>query len=574
MVWVHRSGTAMSLQGANGSLGAATTIQAVAGGQFIIDNNAAVTGTADPSVPAAQNNNRIRDDAEIQLRDGSFVYRGLSNTAGSETFGNLNVQGGINNVTLTPNGTGTVTVTANGNLTLAPRATLQVVSSTLGAASKMFINGTMPAADATGILSRVVGSTDFLTYNATTGLTPYTGYSTDFTTAGTNVFTNAAASVASSVNVNAIKSTGSFATTITAGQTLGVTSGMMLNTSGTRTYTGGTIAFGANPGTFFAGSAGAGGTTINSAITGTNGLINTNSATLLLNGDMSGLTGTLTNGSGFATTTLATNTFGGAIEVRGGQFNITTSQTLAGQGAITLGVPANDAHLINNFMNLSFGSAPSGSIMGRDIIVDNGSNDAAGLQTTFGFIPVIAPLSNSGTNVQTISGNITLNSPARLQGGGGTSGTGFTTLSGNITGPAQFFLANGRQTLSGSYSNAGGFRVGEQGFTSATTFTGTPIGTAPIVMEGGNSSFVAYNSGSLPTGTITEEGATGFTTSLNPLQNSTINNSIVLGTTARPRGHPHQQRRQRRHRKLEWPDQRHRRNHQGYGHGNPRSQRQ
>ena len=75
-------------------------------------------------------------------------------------------------------------MTVNGNLTLEPRATLQVSSATLGAASKMFINGTMPAADATGILSHVVGSTDFLTYNATTGLTPYTGYATDFTTPG------------------------------------------------------------------------------------------------------------------------------------------------------------------------------------------------------------------------------------------------------------------------------------------------------------------------------------------------------------------------------------------------------
>ena len=60
--------------------------------------------------------------------------------------------------------------------------------------------------------------------------------------------------------------------------------------------------------------------------------------------------------------------------------------------------------------------------MGRDIIVDNGSNDAAGLATTFGFLPSITPLSNSGTNVQTISGNITLNSPVRLQGGGGPAG--------------------------------------------------------------------------------------------------------------------------------------------------------
>ena len=44
-------------------------------------------------------------------------------------------------------------------------------------------------------------------------------------------------------------------------------------------------------------------------------------------------------------------------------------------------------------------------------------------QTTFGFMPSITPLNNRVTNIQTISGNITLNSPVRLQGGGGTSGT-------------------------------------------------------------------------------------------------------------------------------------------------------
>ena len=103
---------------------------------------------------------------------------------------------------------------------------------------------------------------------------------------------------------------------------------------------------------------------------------------------------------------------------------------------------------------------------------------------------------------------------------------------GNISGPAQFYLANGRSNFTGSYSNAGGFRVGEQGFTSQATFAGTPIGSAPIVFEGGNNSLVAYNSGSLPTGTITVEGSGGgFVASLNPLQNSTINNVMNLSST-------------------------------------------
>jgi hypothetical protein len=152
-----------------------------------------------------------------------------------------------------------------------------------------------------------------------------------------------------------------------------------------------------------------------------------------------------------------TNTFAGTLAVRWGQLNLNVSQTLAGQGPILLGAPENDDHLVNNFTSVNFAGAGANAIIGRDIVVDQGSFDAAGIQTTFGFLPVLAPLSNS-TGSQTLSGNITLNSPPRLQGGGG-GGTGSTTLSGNISGPAQFYLSNGRDLLTGNYSNAGGFAV-------------------------------------------------------------------------------------------------------------------
>ncbi len=162
---------------------------------------------------------------------------------------------------------------------------------------------------------------------------------------------------------------------------------------------------------------------------------------------------------------------------------------------------------MNNFAQVNFSGAGVGAIIGRDIVVDHGSYDAVGLLTTFGFLPTLAPLNNT-TGSQTLSGNITLNGPVRLQGGGG-GGTGATTLSGNISGPAQFYLTNGRELLTGTYGNLGGFRVGEQGFTAQVSFLGTPIGSAPINFQGGNNSFIAYNSGSLPTGTITVEGAAG-----------------------------------------------------------------
>ena len=94
-----------------------------------------------------------------------YLLAGRGNVAASETFGNLNVLGGHNIVTLTPNGAGgTVTVTAAATHARrrAPRS--RSAPTTLGASSKLFVNGTLPAADATGILPRIVSNADFLTY--------------------------------------------------------------------------------------------------------------------------------------------------------------------------------------------------------------------------------------------------------------------------------------------------------------------------------------------------------------------------------------------------------------------------
>ena len=123
----------------------------------------------------------------IQLRDGGFTYRGLANTAATETIGSLSVLGGHNVLTLATSGTGTVALTVANDFTMAPRSTVGFSTTTLGGTTKLFVNGAVPAADATGILPRVVTTSDFVTYNGVTGFTPYTGYATDFTTAGTNV---------------------------------------------------------------------------------------------------------------------------------------------------------------------------------------------------------------------------------------------------------------------------------------------------------------------------------------------------------------------------------------------------
>jgi fibronectin-binding autotransporter adhesin len=521
---VKVTGSKLTLQGANGSFQSATTLQAVGGGTLVIDNDAAITaGGSQPAVPAAQNNNRIRNDAEIQLRDGELLYRGLSNAAASETIGSLNVVGGFNEVFVTANGSaGTATLTIANDLSLASRATLRLSTSLFG---RVFVNGSVPAADATGILPRMIGSGGFLTYNSTTReLEPYSTYAENSFTPGANVSLTTASTVASSVNINALKRLGPFTTTIAPGQTLGIDSGMMINGFGTGTFTGGTIAFGSKPGVFF----GENRFVINSALTGSAGLINSNSP-LTLNGDLSGLSGTLSDYSGG--TILATNTFPGSIEIRSGTFSIETSQTLAGQGPILLGVPQNEANLLGTTPRLRIVTSNSNAVIGRDIIVDNGSTNAAGVPLRYNRVSSLF-VQNNAPGSQTVSGNITLNTSLRLETG---LGFGPPTFSGNVSGPGTFHIVNARANFTGTVANAGGLNLGDQGVTTQVAFRGTGSGSGPITISGGNGTRISYEAGSLPGGPISVWNSSASSQpQIVPLDNSTISNPIVLGIGPNP----------------------------------------
>ena len=340
--------------GANGSYGAATSIQVSSGGTLTLDNNAAfgtgINAGAGPPITAANNGDRIPDTAVVTLRDGGVTYRGLSAAASSETYGSMNITGGNNVITIAPTGTGgTATFAATGNLTMDPRSTVQIsaTSTVLAATGFVKFGGTVPAAVG-GIIPRIVSTSDFVIYDPTNGFSPLpaASYATSYT-AGANVSLGAAAAT-NTIAINAVKTTASLITTINSGQVLTVSSGMMFAASGTHTVTGGTLDFGATPGVFF------GSHTINSAVTGSQGILATGSGTVSLAGDLSGLSGTISN-IGLGTLTLAATTTGstGALEVRRGTLNINTS--LGAGGAITIGVAANDSNLLpsNPILNIS-----------------------------------------------------------------------------------------------------------------------------------------------------------------------------------------------------------------------------
>jgi autotransporter-associated beta strand protein len=529
-------GSVFSLQGANGSFLSATNISAVGSGTFQIDNNASLgaSGNNQPNIPAAQNNNRIADNATVTLRDGSFVYRGFTGASASENYGSLNVTGGHSSLTLTPNGGGSVNLIAAGDLVLNPRATLQITATgtgnTLGGNAKALFGG-VPTADSTGIIRRVIGGTgvtpsDFMVYDATDGVKAFTGYSTDFSTPGTNVALTSAAT-APTVTINALKTTGTFNTTIGAGDLLTVSSGMLLSASGTQTMAGaGTLNFGNSAGVTF------GTSVINTAVTGTAGLIHA-TGTLTLAGDLSGLTGSLdVNSTG--TTNLNTNSFTGDIQVRRGTLSIGVNQSGSGLGTILLGVPENSANLIHGTPTLTY--AATVTQINQNIVADNGGIDLYGVLPTDTLTARISPANYTAD--RNFNGNVLLNSDLAIWGGTATGAGNDKSIifNGDVSGNARMLIRNGRVVFGGSssWSNAGGMLLGESGNTAQISFFGTGTGNGSVTMNGGNSNLLRYNNNSsFGGGVITIRNASGSSAPrIVPTANSTLSNQINLNGDA------------------------------------------
>jgi autotransporter-associated beta strand protein len=527
----------MTLRGADGAFGSAETIQIQSSSSLILNSNGSTTFAGVPSLPAATNNNRISDTATVALRDSNLTLTSQAATPVTETFGNLNLSAGSNSITLSPTGTigSSATLTAAGDLTLGSRAVLFVRTAgagTLGNNAKFIVSGTKPAAETTGIFSRVLGTSDLLIYDNTNGFIPLSAgsYSTTLA-AGTNVSLGAgSASVGTSVAINALKRTAAGSIAIATGNTLTIDSGVILNTTGTGTITGGTLAFGAKPGILV------GANFIDSAVTGSAGVIHT-SGTGTLAGNLSGLTGSATIQGG--TLHLKSTTFAGDIEVRGGATYAAYNQATAGAvGTVYLGASENDDDLSSSVPTLDYSTAGAGAIIKHNIVIDNGGQAARGLALSGSNFTKFTPLSNAvtGGGTQTLSGNITLNSPVNLQGGGG--GTGATVLSGLVSGPGLFRLTNGNVIFSGTLTADGGIQAGNLGNSTSLQFVGTSTSTGTVSFVGGNTTgvnngsvpaFLAYKHGAMPTGTLTFLSGTGTVAPrIRPLNDSTINNWIDI----------------------------------------------
>lgn len=291
----------LELNGVNGSL--ASTQFNLNGGLFSINNNA---------VAATNNNNRIGDSATFTFRNGNFTYTGTADAGvnSSETIGSMVLDRGFQTMRINFAGTNTSTLTSSGFTRAAGGGVVFMIGVNLGAnstdtasISRIFttslptlIGGTdaLPTGINAGVFNTKIvpylvgyadevsgakggvgtGPNTFMTYDSTTGyrpLNPIDEFAQDILTTGANTRLTTNLAVSSSAAINSLLFDGSLTLSIAAGQTLTVTSGAILFSSGANTISGaGTLDFGAAEGIIYAN--GSGNSTITARITGTGGL--------------------------------------------------------------------------------------------------------------------------------------------------------------------------------------------------------------------------------------------------------------------------------------------------------------
>jgi autotransporter-associated beta strand protein len=520
---------AVTLFGANGSYGAATSVNVVASGGLILDNNASSSGTNAPMVAAANNGNRLNDAAAVTLSGSTLRLNNLSGQASSETYGSLHTARGFNVVTTTAAGAGgSNTLIATGAWTQGPRAVTQFSGTLLGTSSVVKF-GSTPAAVG-GLIPQAYGSNStpfeigFVKYDPTNGITLLSvgEYQTAFGSGG-NVTLAANAGPIDTQTINALRSTATTTVSFNPGSTLTVTSGQILAAS-TLTLDAatpnGTIAFGSVPATMLTAST----INVNAPITGTAGLIKAGNSTLNVNGSLAGLSGPFTHASG--TTTLNVP-YADDIDVVGGTFNLRANLTTAGK-TITLGNPDTPANTVGFSAGLNIQSTAVTTIA-ANLVVANGTNP-----NPTSFTATISQQGGTAGIVQEIQGAVTLNGPLSILGGGNTVNT--LLFSGPLSGPGAFRVQNGTIRFTSTATNYNGpFILGNGGNTSLVTFDGTNASTTGTMTIGFGTGAVTStrvrlsNPNAIPGGQITMLGGT-----LQPTASMTLPNAILLSGPPAP----------------------------------------
>ncbi|QIF00576.1 autotransporter-associated beta strand repeat-containing protein [Roseimicrobium sp. ORNL1] len=404
----------LQLLGASGALSGTSSIILDGTGELRLDSRSTSGGFA-----AAVNNNRVADDATVDMRGGIFSVYGVSTADVSETVGALSITSGFNVIRLSSDtvaGTTTTGLTLSGlsrsigatlgvmadNLTVATdfgtvttgadAAYLRVVTGNIASSMISGASGTGTERD---ILIGVFGSgsttnanaSDFMTVESGIGgydyLRPLLASEYATATSGEIGQKNALSTANTTLNLstayNALKISGG-ALSIGANKTLFLGghagsgsegSGMLLITGGTG-ITGGltslaTLDFGAREAIIRVTSATA---NIDAHITGTKGLTKSGTSALVLNNSNS-FSGAVyvTEGTLQVKNDKALGAAGGHVFVGSGGtasnslFQLSTGVNITGEN-VTLGVS-------NASQSVAFGSASGHNTWGGDVIASN-----------------------------------------------------------------------------------------------------------------------------------------------------------------------------------------------------------
>lgn len=525
----------LTLQGANGSFGAATQVLLGPAGVLTLSNTAALTSGNEPPLPAANLDNRVNTAAALTLAGGNIAMFGSASAAINQTLASISAASGFSQISLT-NGTGqSAVLTVTGNLTHSAGAQLLIRGLAIGntgtatpTATRVVVNGTTPT-EVNGLIPGFYGNAtsatgnanNFVRYSSTPGVGLVVLQASDYVLnsfAGgptANVDITTAQTLSSSQSANAIRTSAGI--TVNSGNTLTIGAGGLLATSGVTIGGGGTVNFAGNPGYIMNGSTGT--LTFSGAVTAANGLAVGNAGTITFTGDLSGLSGSYINNSG--TTNFNTGTLPGSLPIFIRQGTVTSNNAAfgSGSGAITLGDPNTPAGAVTaatlNINNAVF------STFSRPIVTV-GSDGSAPFGATSGLT-----LTTLSTAAQNITSPITLGTHLTVN----SAGTANTTFSGPITGAGGLNVLGGVVVISntsntyagGTQLNAGTLapnadalgsgNVRLLGGTLRTDYAGTfsrgitMLGAATVNTNGNNVTMTGGISGENPAATLTKAGA-------------------------------------------------------------------
>lgn len=512
---------------------------------------------------------RINDNASVTLAGGRILLAGNGSANTTETVGALTVSAGASKIAIAP-GTGRTAELTAGPLTRADFGTLSFEgtnfgSGTSGARVKFTA---VPSLD-DGILPyAVVNGADFATYDGTYGITPYTGYVTSLSPAGStdNVKISAAGNIASNTSVNSLIVNGNYNVTGSAGTTLTLESGGLL-TTGTTTISVPTLAFGGVDGKIFT----YGDTTIDSVITGNAGLSKSGSGSLTLTaatayagqtfineGTLKGTTVSLQNNAAITVNTAlefaqsAAGTFAAEISGLGtliksgaGTLTLTGQNTLAGTTVVKEGTLAygTDNALGTGAVTVTGGTLAIGSYSDAVGIVTlsggaitgtggvlTGDSYAVESGTVSAILAGTGTLTKSGAGVVTLSGSNTYSGGTTVSAG--TLAGDTASLQGNITATGTvLFDQAGNGTYAGSLSGAGAFiktGAGNVTCTSDGTFTGTAYINDGTLTYGKNSVFGTSGNGAI----VVNGGVLDMGTYVEAVYSLTLSGGTITGTGA------------------------------------------